>query len=119
MYSINFNNEPVGKAQVKQEGLYYIIRCQCVVPDKDIYRIVVSDGENDVDLGICVPDGGRFVLTTRVAMKKLSGKHLKFMLSANHTSSFPVENGETFDGLDKLEAARLQRRNGQLYVVID
>ena len=119
LHSILFNNVPVGQAQIKQEGLYHKITCQCVLPNKRIYRIKVSDGINDVDLGICVPEGDCFILTSRVAVKKLSTENLKFYIITNQPSEFHIADGKPFEALDKLEAARLQYRNGQLYVVID
>lgn len=120
MYHIYMNGESVGKAIVEKEGLFYKITCACIVPDKDFYRIRVDDGKTSRDLGICVPNGDEFVLTSRVPVKFLTGETLSFTLVPRTAeTAVPVATGETFDYLDKLESARLQNTNGQTEIVID
>lgn len=119
MYSVFFNDTPVGQARVKREGLYYKILCRCVFPHKNIYRIKVTDGNKEVDLGICVPEGNYFTLISRIAVKNIPGDNLQFTVTTNQTTEYFVADRKPFHDLDKLETARLQNRNGQLYVVID
>ena len=121
MYSIFDNGTQVGTAEVTREGLYYLFRCSCAPRGEGIHRIVVNDGENQVDLGICVPDSGKFVLRTRIPVKRLTGDIFSFSVAPEKKVSIniPVQSEMVFDQLDKLNAARLEVANGQPMVVID
>ena len=119
MYEIMLQGKRVGCAQVKREGLYYRITCECAFPDPKIHRIVVSDGEQNVRLGVCIPHGEQYCLSTKVPAKYLPGEELFFTVEADCTTGIPVTPGEPFTYLHKLEAARLQFTNGQPYIVID
>lgn len=123
MYAIFRNDVPVGKAEVKKEGLYYRFTCSCTPPEAGIYRISVSDGNTVRDLGICVPTGAKFTLNARLPAKYLREDKLTFFLISNEErgteSGFPIATGKPFEHLDKLNAARLQMRNGQPVIVID
>ena len=39
MYDVLLGDEPIGKAQVKKEGLYYCISCRCRLSGEVVYRI--------------------------------------------------------------------------------
>ena len=118
MYSILLNGEVVGQAQVEKEGLYYRFTCTCTFSDGKIHRIVVSDGKSVVKLGVCIPDGDQFRLSTKVPAKRLLGETLRFMIESD-TTGIPISSGKPFAYLDKLETARLQITNGQAYILID
>ncbi len=120
MYEIICGDSVVGTAEVKIEGLYYRFLCRCTPPDEGIYRIHVSDGTNLRDLGICVPEGDRFMLIARVPVKYLK-EDMTFRLTSAREEKIkiPVATGEPFDELDKLESARFQIENGQPGILID
>ena len=119
MYKITLNGEQVGQAQVEREGLYYKITCICSFPDNEIHKIFVGDGESVVKLGVCVPNGNQFTLSTRVPIKYLPGDDLYFTIASNCPSDIPISSGKPFAYLDKLETARLQITNGQPSIIID
>lgn len=119
MLQIFYDNKVVGQAEIIREGLFYKIHCFCTLPDSGIYRIAVMDGETVLDLGICVPSGDKFVLNTRVPVKKINGDHVEFQLVAGNKQGIPVATGREFPHLDKLETARLQVANGQWEIMID
>ena len=119
MYEILMYDRCVGNADVKKEGLYYLITCTCLPPDTRIHRIKVSDGSKERDLGICVPDGTKFCLTSRVPIKHLKGECFSFTLTPEKDEGLPVAPEEPFIYLDKIETARLQITNGRPQIVID
>lgn len=119
MFEIICNDKIVGTAEVEKEGLYYRIQCVCTPPNMEIHRIYVSDGQRKRDLGICVPIGTNFALTTRIPTKYLNGENLRFFLVQQNAGAIPVETDMEFYDLDKLETARLQVTNGQAEVIID
>lgn len=116
MYPILYYNAPVGDAEMKREGLYYRFICTCTPPDTEMYRIFVSDGKTEIDLGICVPEGGRFVLRCALPAKRLSGQTLVFTLKENKGMRHPVTDGEPFSALDKLDDAYFEVIDGQAQI---
>ena len=121
LYDIYAGTQVVGQAEVIKEGLYYRFSCKCTPPDEGVCRILVSDGCNTKDLGICVPTGEWFCLVSRVPIKYLSGDKLEFLLvpKDRQVSVVPVATNEPFPELDKLESAHLQEADGKTEVVID
>lgn len=121
MYDICAGTQVVGQAEVIKEGLYYRFSCKCTPPDDGIYRIMVSDGNNTKDLGICVPAGEWFCLVTRVPIKYLSGEKLEFTLVSKDRQELavPVAMDEPFADLDKLESAYFQEKDGKAKIIID
>lgn len=121
MHQIVWNDERVGYARIEKEGMCLKIHCSCTPPYKGMFRVRVSDDSNSRDLGICVPEGEYFTLSARVPLKYLQGDKLTFrLISAEKKAEIlPVENGEPFSGLDRLENARLQFVDGQGQIVID
>ena len=112
------NDEIVGKADVKREGLYYRFVCTCMPPDNRVHRIFVSDGTNTRDLGICIPMGERFFLSCRVPIKYLPGESLAFSLVPKQ-APIPVYDAQPFPQIDKLDSARFQVTDGQAEILID
>ena len=101
-----------------REGLYYRFFCTCKLPDKSICRIIVSDGENRKDLGICVPSGDRFTLTARVPVKYLPGESLRFTLKPQERV-IPVAADKPFSHLEELDRARFRMNDGKGEILID
>ena len=121
MYDIMMDSQVVGQAEVMQEGLYYRFSCKCTPPDNSIHRILVGDGNNTKDLGICVPTGEWFCLVARVPVKYLPGENLSFTLVSQtpQTAAITVKNDKPFLQLDQLESARLLENDGGFEVLID
>ena len=119
MYEIMLKGKKAGQAQVEREGLYYRFTCECVFSDGKMHRIVVSDGERTVNLGVCIPCGEQYCLSTKVPVKYLPGEKLCFTVDTDRNVCISVASGKPFDYLHKLETARLQLTNGQPYIVID
>ncbi len=79
-YEIYMGNDPVGKACLAKEGLYWKISCRCQLPQEGMHRVIIKTGKENVNLGILVPEGDSFCLTTRVAMKRLEEGNPMFLI---------------------------------------
>ena len=121
MYDIIAGTQVVGRAEVIKEGLYYRFSCKCSPPSDGIHRIIVTDGNNTLDLGICVPTGEWFCLVSRVPIKYLSGEDLKFTLVPKgfQNKPLPVATNKPFEELDKLDSAHLEVTQESIGIVID
>ena len=121
MFKILLDKEQVGTAEVKEEGLYYLFICICNIKQKGIHRVFVDDGINNVDLGICVPFGNEFVLRTHIPKKRFLSDAFSFSLIPDQKNKMevPVQSGMVFENLEKLNAVRLEIKNGQQKLIID
>ena len=121
MWDIYYNEQIMGVANIKKEGLYYIIFCECTLPDDGVYRIVASDQKAEWNLGICVPTGNRFTLCARVPIKRLPGDVLSFRLVKKdlYENVYTVMTNQPFVGLEQLESARFQQDGEAGRIIID
>ena len=107
---------------VQRQGLYYCFCCRCRLTGEVLYRIEVScDGRRE-DLGILIPVGDRFGLSTKVPVKRLGQGTLRFQALPKHRKLegefIPVYPEEPFAYLTRLQNAFLAVRDGQVGVVI-
>ncbi len=118
IYDIFLGGKPVGKAQVRWEGLYLRFRCCCDLSGEVIYRISVSCGGKTENLGVPVPEGDAFCLDTRIPARKLGAGTPQFRALPKGTERagvfIPIIPEEPFAYLSRLGDAVLRRSNGQL-----
>ena len=121
-YEIMLGGKSIGWMEVQQEGLYYRFCCRCDLTGSVIYKIIADCGGEKRNLGIVVPMGGRFGLDTKVAVKYFQKAEPHFCAVPRHQSIegkfIPVYPEEPFAYLSKLQKAYLEKRNGQIGVVI-
>ncbi len=121
-YEVLLGGQPIGKAKVERQGLYYSISCRCRLSGEVVYKVTVSCGENTENLGILVPESGAFVLTTRIPVKRLGEGELAFQAVPRHTELrgkfVPISPETPFAYISRLENAFLEIRQGQLGISI-
>lgn len=121
-YEIRLGKEVVGTAAVEQQGLYYRFSCRCNISGSVICRVTVSCNGHHENLGVLVPMGNGFGLTTKVAVKKLGKGPFQFRAMPKHQKSegkfIPIYPEEPFAYISRLQNAFLEIRNGQAGVVI-
>ena len=122
IYDILRGGEKIGKAYVRKEGLYYCFRCCCRLTGEVIYRLTVSCGGKTENLGILIPDGDAFRLQKRLPVSRFPDGEMVIRAvpgKPEHTEFFaPVHPDEPFRYLASLQRARLERRDGQIGIVI-
>jgi hypothetical protein len=121
-YDIFMGKNVVGTAEVERQGLYYHFVCRCRLSGDALCRVMVEcDGYHE-NLGILVPWGKSFGLTTRVPMKRFGSGKLNFRVLPKHPSGqgtfIAVYPDEPFAYLSRLKSAFLEVRNGQVGVVL-
>lgn len=119
-YDVYLGQESVGTVSAEVEGLYYRFRCRCSLSGDVVYRLLVSCGDHQENLGVMIPVDGAFGLDTRLALKRLGKGMLQFRLLPKHPELggrfVPLGPEEPFSYITKLRHAYLQRRNGQVGV---
>ena len=116
VYEIMLGGRPVGQAAVFRRGLYLYFDCRCRLSGETVCRLRMKCGETETDLGIPVPEGGWFVLRTRVSARQLGRGKLDFVLVPKHApvgeNFVPLSPATPFAYLHRLEQAFLTRQNG-------
>lgn len=122
MYEIMLGGQSVGKVNVDRIGLYYHFDCRCDFTGEVMYRIEVSCGEKAEILGIPVPENGKFILRTKLPVKKLGDGKLAFRALPKHGAMagkfVPLAPEEPFRYLKRLQEAVLQVRDGKVGVIL-
>ena len=121
-YDIYMGKQAVGTAAVERQGLYYRFDCRCRLSGDVLCRVTVACNGHHENLGILVPMGSQFGLTTKLAVKKLGEGPFEFRVLPKHPSGqgqfIAVYPEEPFAYLSRLKDAFLEVRNGQAGVVI-
>lgn len=122
-YPVKLGTEQVGKVRLDRQGLYCRFFCRCDLKGDTIYRLVMIQGEKQVNLGILVPAGGGFGLETRIPAKRISTEAARFCLVPRHDllqggNFVPIRPEEPFAYIERLKDAFLTERDGQLGVML-
>ena len=121
-YVITQFGEAVGQATVRRQGLYWQFTCRCDLSGETVCRVHVTCGGRELSLGILVPEGGKFVLNTKVAASKLGSGTPDFRVLPRRPELqgkfIPLRPEGPFQYLHRLEDAFLARQNGELGIVI-
>lgn len=122
MVDIRLAGTVIGLAEVYPQGLYTCFCCQCRLSGEILYRLTVRCGERTENLGIPVPEGGQFVLRTRIPTKRLGEGPLQILAVPKRAELgekfIPLAPEEPFRYLRRLQDAFLQVRDEQVGVVI-
>ena len=122
LYDIYRGPEKIGKAEVKQEGLYYRFRCVCTLTGEVMYRITISCGENTENLGIPIPSADSFYLEKKLPVSHFTGKEPVFRAMPKHplisNMWIPIKPDQPFEYIDRLENAVAEQRNGEMGILI-
>ena len=87
-----------------------------------MYRLLVTCGTVQTNLGILVPLDGSFVCNTKIPVKHIGEGELRFSLipaQEVHSGTFiPISPQEPFAYLAQLKDTFLVRRNGQTGILL-
>ena len=121
MFDIFMDNKIVGTAKAERKGLYYHFTCTCKPPDNGIYRVWVSDGSAEIDLGICVPEGAFYTLRKQLPAKLLRDAEFKFTLlpKDRKLTYAPKEKNLSFQDLELLQYAKLSDESEEQTIIIE
>ena len=122
IYPIERAGSAVGQAEVTRQGLYYHFICRCRLSGEVICRLAAVCGDKMENLGVPVPENGEFVLRKKIPVSHLGEGELRIRVLPKHTELsghfIPLSPEEPFRYLSRLQNAYLERRNGQLGIVI-
>ena len=121
-FAVTLGENPVGKVLVSRRGLYYSFCCRCDLKGDDIYRLAVTCGGVQQNLGVLVPQDGGFALERKVPVKQIGEGDMTFTLmtkqSAVSERFVPISPEEPFAYISRLKESFLAVRKGQPGIVI-
>lgn len=119
-YNVYFCDSIVGVVDLKTEGLYYQIECQCRIFTDDICRLEVFTEKGRIALGVFVREGAKMVLKKRVSVKILGTDIFGFYVYLNEEHkniiTFDLEDNMAFPYISMLEHAKLCSAEGKTVV---
>ncbi len=121
-YAVRLGTDRIGKVNVQRKGLYYQFACRCRLSGTGVFRLRISCGGKQEDLGILVPIEDGFGLDTKIPAKRLGEGEPEFTLIPKHEMRqgkfIPIYPEEPFAYISKLKQAFLIRKNGQMGIQI-
>lgn len=120
-YDILLGGAAIGQAQVTRQGLYLHFSCRCRLTGAVVYQLMADTGDRSEKLGIPVPEGGWFVLNTRISAKRLADgiRGIRAVPRHPEISGFiPVKPEEPFMYLSRIKDAYLAVRDGQAGILL-
>ena len=121
-YEVFQEGKAVGKVEVCREGLYYRFSCRCRPAGDGMMRLWMTCGEEETDLGLCVPMEGVVGTEKRISAKLCGRGEPQFCLyhkdDVFRGRFIPLSPEEPFRYLHRLENAFLERRGRQIGIVL-
>lgn len=121
-YEVYFGNDQTGKVQVIRQGLYYQFHCRCKLTGAVMCRLEVVCADRRENLGVLVPVDRGFGLDTRLPVKRFGEGRPRFHIIPKHDKPeglfIPIIPEEPFSYIERLKDGFLERRNGQVGVVL-
>ncbi len=122
-FDITIGDQVIGQATAERKGLYYHFSCSCSLSGEVIYRVIVSCGDKEESLGVCIPGDGGFGLNTRIPVKRLGDGELTFRAVPKHADLkgrfIPLSPVEPFAYIDKLCKASLAVRGSTVGIILE
>ena len=121
-YDVTMGENIVGRAWIEKQGLYLLIQCQCHFAGDEMRRLKVSCGQNEVDLGILVPERDCFVLKCRIPVKRLGKGDCRFLIMRKNRELdgkfIAVYPEEPFAYISRLKQAHMARQDDRIGVIL-
>ena len=121
-YGVYVGETMCGKVQVQKEGLYYRFFCRCKPAGEQVCKLRVQFPNSEVNLGVLIPEGDGFGLSTRIPAKRFQGIPVRFVLTPVHDipegKFIPITPEEPFAYIERLKEAYLIKKGPNLGVWI-
>lgn len=122
VFDVMLGKQSIGKAEVIKEGLYYHIRCRCILTGQVMFQLMVTCGGQTENLGVMVPVKDAFGLETKLPVKRLGEEKLEFHAVPKHQPLegrfVPIRKEEPFSYISQLSHGFLALRNGEVGVML-
>lgn len=108
---IMYDNNAVGTANIRKEGLYYRFDCHCDFQVPGLHRLYAQCENRTVDLGICIPRGDSFGLSTTIPVSRLGKNKITVFAGSKNgliqEKVIPIDQAKPFSRLEDIDYAIL------------
>lgn len=115
-YDVYYGDSVAGNVSIDREGLYYRIVFLTGKLFPGFLRLMLSSGEETINLGICIPRGNQLYLEKKIAAKTFPKGNIQFLLSNGELSKsenfIPLMEDRPITMLSKLIHGKFTVRNG-------
>ena len=119
IYDVWMPDKIAGQVMVSREGLYYRFLCTVKIPKESHYHVMAQADSGIIDLGLCVPQGDLFVLSTKMPVKRFDKREYRYVLSEKTVKQvIPVFVDKPFVCLNKLTEGYFAKENHIPVIVI-
>ena len=121
-YDVLYNNKVVGNVVTKNDGLYVNFTCECKLPIKAIYRLYAIYGDIKMKLGVCMPEGVKYVLSKKLPRAYLLDCMPTFHIESDNEDTvhyFPINNELPFEHIYALPQGKICETNNNILIAID
>ena len=97
--------QSVGKVQLTRIGLFYELKCTCVLHDAGMWNLIMTGENGSVHLGLLIPENDGMQLQKRMPVKKMEIDKPIFSLSpreGGNKTVIPIRSDLPFEYLHKL-----------------
>lgn len=104
-YTVRCDGQPVGKVEVKRQGLYWLINCRCQPANDRMLHLQMEMGKSSADLGLLIPVSGMLELRKQIPIKRIAQGSPVFWLRDRKTSSYhfqPIDPDIPFPWLERI-----------------
>lgn len=120
-FDVFLDDNAVGDAWIKKEGLYYSFYSFIRPEKKQIYKLVVAQGVHAMELGIFVPKDDGFALFRKIPAKNFKMDEFRFSVisKTNENDFVPISEDTEFLFWEALENSRFVVKNGTPGIVFN
>jgi len=123
IYDVFSGGQRVGSVQLRKRGLYWQFDCHCKPVGKQVFRLEMKMGDQWKSLGIPVPEGECWCLSTRIPIRQMENSAEKFRLTplgeAPKGRFLPVYEQQPFPELSRVRKGKLAIRDGVVGILLE
>ncbi len=121
MFPIYYDGNEYGRANLIRSGLYFKISCTCKIPTDALCKVYMETAGKTYNLGTCIRTGGIYKIDTKLPVKYIDEKDLRFSICPKYTESaqdfIAIDPNAPFPHFERLDMARMARRNNEIGIV--
>lgn len=105
-YSVWDQNQVVGRASLKAEGMYYLVQCICDRKNDQKRSVFLTSHGTKIRIGLLAPEGNAMAVQKRLRKKQIDLSDIRFYADVDEIG-FRIEEDQPFSQLSRIKNMRL------------
>ena len=115
-YNVYLEDKAIGRAELRQEGLYLHVIAKCTDIPPRFYRLYLSTNLAELDLGICRCENSAYIWDRKIPLKNINGEGIRLSLDPSAISQnagfIPIDPSQEFLHFSEIDICVYIERNG-------